>query len=243
MLFMAIQITFFSTRTVSVDEYTSEDWKKFEAAVNALKGNVLDNTIELEASAIGQFIHTGYVRSQSTPNFADLDELDPDETQEYATGQHQMAVSMDTQNRDISSSISQQQESYRNAVFQNGTDPHYNGEALTTDWVADLPTIRRKRALTEPIPIINVEILESRHPPDNRTLPRSSRLSAPEAPAMIVDPKRRIVKKQSMSPRQLSIGEDQTLQLGVSTSDRRRRSVVDFFMVNNLMKETVVVQK
>ncbi len=203
---------------MSVEEYTSEDWKKFEAAVNALKGNVLDNTIELEASAIGQFIHTGYVRSQSTPNLADLDELGPDESQEYTTEQHKMAVSMDTrtlQNREVSSSVSQQQESsYVNAVLQNDTD---------SDWVAKLPTIRRKRALTEPIPVINIEPVNSRCPPDNSyTLPRQ-RLSAPEAPATTIDPKRRIVKKKSMSPRQLSISEDITLELGISTSDRRRR--------------------
>ena len=56
-----------------VDSYTPDDWKKLQAAVNALKSPVLDETIELEPSAIGQFLLKDHVRSQSTPNIAELD--------------------------------------------------------------------------------------------------------------------------------------------------------------------------
>ena len=41
--------------------------------MNALKSPLLDETIELEPSAIGQFLFNDHVRSQSTPNIAELD--------------------------------------------------------------------------------------------------------------------------------------------------------------------------
>ena len=53
---------------MTVDTYNSDDWKKLQAAVDALKSRVLDDTIELDPSAIGQFLFTHYVRSRSTPN-------------------------------------------------------------------------------------------------------------------------------------------------------------------------------
>ena len=53
---------------MEVDSYTEQDWKKLEAAVNALKSPVLQDDIELEPSAIGLFLHTDYVHSRSTPN-------------------------------------------------------------------------------------------------------------------------------------------------------------------------------
>ena len=59
--------------TVPVDSYTPEDWRKLQAAVDALKSPVLDDTVELDPSAIGQYLHRDYVRSHSTPNIAKLD--------------------------------------------------------------------------------------------------------------------------------------------------------------------------
>ena len=57
---------------VTVDTYTAQDWKKLQAAVDALKSPVQRDDIELEPSAIGQFLHTDYVRSLSTPNIHEL---------------------------------------------------------------------------------------------------------------------------------------------------------------------------
>lgn len=42
--------------------------------MNVLKNPVLDDSVLLEASAIGQFLHTDYVHSQSTPSIANLTE-------------------------------------------------------------------------------------------------------------------------------------------------------------------------
>lgn len=58
--------------SVSVDSYTDQDWKKLQAAVNALKSPVLRDDIELDPSAIGQFLHKDYMHSLSTPNIHDL---------------------------------------------------------------------------------------------------------------------------------------------------------------------------
>ena len=60
------------TNIVPVDSYTDQDWKKLEAAVHALKNPVLRDDIELDPSAIGQFLHTDYVHSLSTPNIHEL---------------------------------------------------------------------------------------------------------------------------------------------------------------------------
>lgn len=60
---------------VAVDDYTSEDWKKFQAAVSVLKSPILGDSVELEPSAIGEYLHTEYVRSHSTPNISKITEL------------------------------------------------------------------------------------------------------------------------------------------------------------------------
>ena len=60
---------------MEVDSYTEQDWKKLEAAVDALKSPVLRDDIELEPSAIGLFLHTDYVHSRSTPNIHQLQQL------------------------------------------------------------------------------------------------------------------------------------------------------------------------
>ena len=52
--------------TVSVDTYDSEDWQKLKAAVSALKNPVLDESVLLEASPIGRYLHTDYIRSRSS---------------------------------------------------------------------------------------------------------------------------------------------------------------------------------
>ena len=59
--------------TVSVASYTSDDLRKLQAAVNALNSPALGDSIELEPSAIGRFLLKDHVRSQSTPNIAELD--------------------------------------------------------------------------------------------------------------------------------------------------------------------------
>lgn len=57
---------------MSVDSYTDQDWKKLQAAVDALKSPVLRDDIELDPSAIGQYLHTDYIHSLSTPNINEL---------------------------------------------------------------------------------------------------------------------------------------------------------------------------
>lgn len=71
---------------MSVDSYTDQDWKKLEAAVGALKSPVLRDDIEIDPSAIGQFLHTDYVHSTSTPNIHQL-QIDPLETDSEITSQ------------------------------------------------------------------------------------------------------------------------------------------------------------
>lgn len=63
---------------MAVDDYTSEDWKKFQAAVSVLKSPILGDSVELEPSAIGEYIHTEYVRSHSTPNISKIIDLQDD---------------------------------------------------------------------------------------------------------------------------------------------------------------------
>ena len=57
---------------MSVDSYTDQDWRKLEAAVDALKSPVFRDDIELDPSAIGQFLHIDYVHSLSTSNIHDI---------------------------------------------------------------------------------------------------------------------------------------------------------------------------
>ena len=59
---------------MSVDAYNNDDWQKLKAAVNALKNPVLDESIVLEASPIGDQLQLEYIRSQSTPNIPDTTE-------------------------------------------------------------------------------------------------------------------------------------------------------------------------
>ena len=60
---------------MAVDDYTSEDWKKFQAAVSVLKSPILGDSVELEPSAIGEYLHTEYIRSHSTPNISKITDL------------------------------------------------------------------------------------------------------------------------------------------------------------------------
>ena len=75
MTFKYIAYLTISLHTVAVDDYTSEDWKKFQAAVSVLKSPILGDSVELEPSAIGEYLHTEYVRSHSTPNISKITEL------------------------------------------------------------------------------------------------------------------------------------------------------------------------
>lgn len=201
--------------------------------MNALKSNVLDDTIELEPSAIGQFIQTGYARSQSTPNFTEIDEFGSYINEEYDAQEDseitpsRTAYSFDqamesrlhARQESAYSSTSQHLEVFQASTPQRVTETDYCEEELTTEWVAGLPNIRRKRALTEPIPTININRVEP-HRPVVETLPRHARMSTPDG-TMIFDPKRRVVKKKSMSPRQLSINENQ--ELNVSRTEQNRK--------------------
>ena len=64
---------------MAVDDYTSEDWRKFQAAVSVLKSPVLGDSVELEPSAIGEYIHTEHIRSHSTPNIHKITQISSDE--------------------------------------------------------------------------------------------------------------------------------------------------------------------
>lgn len=170
---------------MSVDEYTSEDWKKFKAALSALKGDVLDDTIELEASAISDIIYTKNMRSQSTPNFTELENQsnDVESLQDHDTlEQSRMPVSRtafsldQTANTRIhhNSDLSQEPHSYFTQKGESGSiEPQTVGETLTSEWVAGLPKVGRKRALTDPPPTISITYALAEH----EALPHKSKLS------------------------------------------------------------------
>ena len=235
---------------MSVDTYTSDDWKKLQAAVNALKSPVLDDTIELEPSAIGQFIHTDYVRSQSTPNIADIDidqeQLHPGTLSAGTDGTHFNFISpvhkirpartihsfrnygttidqnthrRTRQDSDISSG-SQQHPSLDYPSYLSHTSEGdisevslytVEGTRMTSEWVAGLPgeNVRsRTRALTEPsLPYNHLTIEPTKATtagPKAKTLPRQSQVTTESS-------KRKLFKKKSLSPRQLSIEEEPSL--------------------------------
>ena len=72
-----VNLIYYSS-SVSVDSYTPQDWKKLQAAVNALKTPLPTSDIELDPSAIGHFLHSDYTLSKSTPDI--LHVFDPDTT-------------------------------------------------------------------------------------------------------------------------------------------------------------------
>jgi len=199
--------------TVSVEEYTSDDWMKLEAAVNALKSNVLDDSIELDPSVIGQFLQ---VRSHSTPNFTEID---------YEEQQQQSSVppaNVETQpltpevfveDSEVSHSLVEQ--SYLASGYTADTSAlqsDVNGSRLTDEWVAGLPSnVRRPRALTEPIPL-PMELEAVPHRSSDRGIKRN--VSVDESAS---DRRLMLTKKQSISPRHLSIQEDQTLNLSMDS--------------------------
>ena len=206
-----------------MDDYTTDDWKKFEAAVSALKSPSYNDSIELEPSAIGQFIHSEHVRSQSTPNLTEIDLDAPLGSDNTAQPDHKVttsktAHSFDNYNLSTNqapdvlhhdSDISSHHSSTHHPSTDSTCPEAIDGNALTKQWVAGLPNVRRKRALTDPIPAISIDITDSPQPA-GMTLPRQSQLSTEEPKS---DPKRRIVKKRSITPRQMSIQEDEPLKL------------------------------
>lgn len=151
---------------VSVDTYNSEDWQKLKAAVNVLKNPVLDDTVMLESSAIGQFLHTDYVKSQSTPSITNLVEDEYFALQngvKSSLSGYQPPGEMDgrgpgdgAKNRPRRFSESGILSPYRVQVLdtnQASGNHHYasSSDDLTNDWVASLPEYgRRMRSHTEP---------------------------------------------------------------------------------------------
>lgn len=59
--------------------------------MNVLKNPVLDDSVLLEASAIGQYLHTDYIRSQSTPSIANMteEELENVQSRNFAPFNHE----------------------------------------------------------------------------------------------------------------------------------------------------------
>ena len=189
---------------MTVDDYTSEDWKKFQAAVSVLKSPILGDSIELEPSAIGEYIHTEYIRSRSTPNISKCGDA-PDEMpgRPYTSpGMHfvfpspihddsgtpfvfpdsiPLAVAHDRWRR--------KSESYATPVL----DPMHNlGETSCderlAEWVAELPESShgRSRALTAPsrsfVQKAKASMNSEKVPQSSQTLPRDVNLSSNVSP-------------------------------------------------------------
>ena len=159
---------------VAVDDYTSEDWKKFQAAVSVLKSPILGDSVELEPSAIGEYLHTEYVRSHSTPNISKITELpdnnmppgrqhtspgtyfvfpspigDDDHSTPYAgnfPGAVPLAIAHNRWRR--------KSEPSNTPILDMRLDLSHNtsGDERLAEWVADLPEngYGRARALTAP---------------------------------------------------------------------------------------------
>ena len=168
---------------MSVDTYDSEDWQKLKAAVNVLKNPVLDESVLLEPSAIGQFLHTDYVQSQSTPNIADLTEdvlRDGKESHfqyespiticDYVPDASKITYELEdfrcdnrwsnhVRRRSEGGLIQNQEIHDKNLAHANYTK---SGGSTVNDWVAGLPEYgRRTRSHTEPVMPPDYNLMES----------------------------------------------------------------------------------
>jgi hypothetical protein len=169
--------------TVSVDTYNSDDWQKLKAAVDVLKNPVLDDSVLLEASAIGQYLHTDYIYSQSNPSIANLTE----EELEGGNGRHFGPFNQGAE--DDSGSLPcrsrRASEGYIHAYRVQVSDPsesqgnhsstsNHEGNMIN-NWVAGLPEYgRRSRSHTDPIKPLMVAHMETSpgsSPSKSKTLP------------------------------------------------------------------------
>lgn len=157
--------------------------------MNVLKNPVLDDSVLLEASAIGQFLHTDYIRSQSTPSIANLTEEELEAVngaggnfgpihQDYqfqATGnggphnhRHHTRRSSDGRIHAYRVQVSGPNEPQ---TTSNPYDPN-TGENMIDNWVARLPEYgRRKRSHTDPMRSLMVASPTS--PSRAKTLPKN----------------------------------------------------------------------
>ncbi len=142
---------------MTVDKYNSEDWQKLKAAVSALKNPVLDESVLLEPSVVGQYLHSDYIRSQSTPNIAELTE-EEFETLHNGKDSHfhyQSPIPIngyhtrENGNGNIQHRKISEGGIYGNLHLNDPTDPNLG---MVNDWVATtLPEYgRRVRSHTEP---------------------------------------------------------------------------------------------
>lgn len=227
---------------VSVDTYNSEDWQKLKAAVNVLKNPVLDDTVMLESSAIGQFLHTDYVKSQSTPSITNLVEDEYFALQngvKSSLSGYQPPEEMDShgpgggaKNRARRFSESGILSPYRVQVLdtnQASGNHHYasSSDDLTNDWVASLPEYgRRTRSHTEPpVPLGSYTPGKTAKgkTAKAKTLPIDASLRVEGSDGLVVDTntgggdKRR---KNSISQLKITDSDSQMSPVRVSTSKR-----------------------
>lgn len=191
---------------VTVDDYTSEDWKKFQAAVSVLKSPILGDSIELEPSAIGEYIHTEYIRSQSTPNISKCaDAPDKMPGRSYTIpGTHFVFPSPIHDDNGTSfvfpdsMPLAVAHDRWRRKSESNATpilDPMHNlgetsGDEHLAEWVAELPESShgRSRALTAPsrgsIQKAKVSINAEKGLQSSQTLPKGVNLNSNISPVL-----------------------------------------------------------
>lgn len=175
---------------VSVDTYNSDDWQKLKAAVSVLKNPVLDDSVLLEASTIGQLLHRDYIQSHSMPSVNLTDEEIPalqnrtaspfnydvaDEHMHYGVtrNQHVRRASDGGMLHPYRVQLSDQNEHYKNGTYAS------NSGDMTNDWVAGLPEYgRRTRSHTEPM--MPPESILTKYSSKAKTLPSGVSLTENE---------------------------------------------------------------
>ena len=135
--------------------------------MNALKSPLLDESVELEPSAIGQFIHTDYIKSHSTPNILGLDDnaaihrsqLSPlSAPPAHSTGVTPSVTLSPLATTTTSSVPGSKRESVVSSPLRTSTPQeehasfsHTAAVSTVGEWVAGLPQHNgRQRALTDP---------------------------------------------------------------------------------------------
>jgi len=155
-----------------VDAYSRNDWQKLRAAVDALKKPVLDESIVLEGSPVGEHrLPLDYIRSQSTPNIpntAEEEEAMRDSHFHYQSpipaladdqfrvlhGQPNFSTPGETRPRRASVGVV----AIGNGMRDDNRHPYaqqdlmYGERSMTHQWISELPDYgRRSRSHTEPI--------------------------------------------------------------------------------------------
>ena len=155
---------------VTVDTYNSDDWQKLKAAINVLKNPVLDDSVLLEPSAIGQYLHTNYIRSQSSPSIDNMTDeelqmlhggslsptaIDYKAPEAFDEGQGRYGSNGHTRraSEGLLSAyrvrVSDSSEGYNGSPYTTNVEGEEN---MVNNWVAGLPEYgRRSRSHTEPL--------------------------------------------------------------------------------------------